>query len=138
MVYLVPFDGSTVAETALSRAVEYGRAMNETVVAVGIVPTGDGYAIRRRKVAPDEDFAARTAAQDLRRKIEEATDEAEFHYENESAVMLNDGVTERLQQTAADLDATVIFLGAEGGDGAADLLANTTDDADVHVVRSIS
>ena len=136
MVYLVPFDGSTLSERALDRAVEYGRAMDEDVVAVGIVPTGDGYAIRRRKVAPGEDFAAETAAQDLRRKIEEATDEAEFHYADESAVTLADGVVADLQQTAADLDASVIFLGAENGDGAAALLDDTAADADVHVVRS--
>jgi nucleotide-binding universal stress UspA family protein len=113
MVFLVPFDGSSVAEAALSRAVEHGKALGEEVVAVSFVPTGAAYAERRKWIQPDEDFAAETASAELRRKIEEATDDAERNFEESGAQSPDDGIIDRLQQVAQDVDASVLFVGTD-------------------------
>ncbi|MBX0294846.1 universal stress protein [Haloarcula nitratireducens] len=136
MVFLVPFDGSSLAEAALERAVEYAAALDSEVVAVSLVPTGTDYAQRRRQVDPHEDFAAETAASDLRRKIEEATDDAELHYEDVSAYSANE-LSETIRQVARDVGASVVFLGsADTEDVVVPIEELDDEDAyDVHIVR---
>ena len=127
MVFLVPYDGSASSEAALARAVEHGAALDESVVAVSFVPTGDTYAQRRRWVEPDENFAVEAASADLKRNIEEATDDAERQFSEPGAESPGDGISGQVRQTAVDVDASVVFVGTgipgdgEGaGDGAAD------------------
>ena len=141
MVFLVPFDGSPVAEAALARAVKHGNALGEEVVAVSFVPTGSAYAERRKWIEPDDDFAAETASSELRRKIEEATDDAERNFEESGAQSPDDGIIDRLQQVAQDVGATVLFVGTDGAHDDDRLKtpfgAVAADGAyDVHVVRS--
>jgi len=45
MTFLVPFDGSYLAEAALLRAAEYGEALDEDVIALTVVPDDEAYAI---------------------------------------------------------------------------------------------
>lgn len=141
MVFLVPFDGSPVAEAALARAVEHGKALSEEVVAVSLVPTGATYAERRKWIEPDEDFAAETASAELRRKIEEATDDAERNFDESGAQSPDGGITDRIQQVAHDVNASVLFVGTDGTHDDDRLKtpfgAVAADGAyDVHVVRS--
>jgi len=135
MVFLVPFDGSSRAHAALDRAVTYGAAVDRDVVAVSYVPTGDDYAERRRWVDPSEDFATDSVASDLRRKIEEATDDAEVHFENESAYSPAGGLSEDVRQTALDVDATVVFVGTADDGRVVVPIDGEGDEFDVHVVR---
>jgi len=44
MTFVVPFDGSNLAEAALVGAVEYGTALQEDIAAVTVVPERKGYA----------------------------------------------------------------------------------------------
>jgi len=135
MVFLVPFDGSSCAHAALDRAVTYGAAVDRDVVAVSYVPTGDDYAERRRWVDPSEDFATDTVASDLRRKIEEATDDAEVNFENESAYSPRAASLTRYARprwtstppsSSSARPTTVVIVVPIDGDG---------DEFDVHVVR---
>ncbi|WP_302081181.1 universal stress protein [Salinibaculum rarum] len=141
MVFLVPFDGSPVAKAALTRAVEHGKALGEEIVAVSLVPTGATYAERRKWIQPDEDFAAETASTELQRKIDEATDDAERNFDESSAQSLDGGISDRIQQVAKDVDASVLFVGTD--DTSEDDRLTTpfgpvaADGAyDVHLVRS--
>jgi nucleotide-binding universal stress UspA family protein len=117
MVFLVPFDGSPRSEAALARAVEHAEALGEEVVAVSFVPTGDTHAERRRWIDPEEDFAVETASADLERKIEEATDDAERNYTDQSAQSDGRGVADRIRQVAVDVGASTVFVGTAGTDG---------------------
>jgi nucleotide-binding universal stress UspA family protein len=136
MVFLVPFDGSPLADAALDRAVTYADALETDVVAVSLIPTGSDYAQRRRRVDPTADFAAETAASDLRRKIEEATDDAELHYEDISAHPAGE-LSATIRQVARDVDASVVFLGnADTDDVVVPISELSDEDAyDVHIVR---
>jgi len=136
MVFLVPFDGSPLADAALDRAVTYAGALGTDVVAVSLIPTGSDYAQRRRRVDPDEDFAAETAASDLRRKIEEATDDTELHYDDVSAHSAGE-LSASIRQVARDVDASVVFLGSADTDDIVVPIADLDEEDayDVHIVR---
>jgi len=141
MVFLVPYDGSRVAEAALDRAVTHGEALGEKVVAVSFVPTGTEYVRRRKWIEPGEDFALESAREELHRKIEETTDDAERHFEGPGASAPQDGVAEDIKQVAAEVEASVLFVGTTG-----DSDAETVDtpfgsiapngEYDIHLVRS--
>lgn len=140
MVFLVPYDGSAVSEAALTRAVEHGQAMDQQVVAVSLVPTGSAYAERRKWIEPDEEFALDAARNELKRKIEETTDETERNYEGSSATAPNDGVAERIRQVAADVGASVLYVGTRqngSAEGVETPFGSIAQDGeyDVHIVR---
>ena len=141
MVFLVPFDGSPVSEAALARAVEHGQALGEEIVAVSFIPTGAEYAERRKWIQPDEDFATESASAELRRKIEEATDDAERTFSESTAYSPDDGLTDGLKRVAQEVDASILFVGANG-DGSADRLTTPFGevsgdaDYDIHIVRT--
>jgi nucleotide-binding universal stress UspA family protein len=139
MVFLVPFDGSSRSEAALARAVEHGKALGREVVAVSFVPTGETYAERRRWIEPDEDFAVETASADLRRKIEEATDDAERRFSEPGAESGGTVVAERVRQVAADVAASVVFVGTtDDEDSLSTPFGGVAGDAeyDLHLVRT--
>jgi len=141
MVFLVPFDGSAVSEAALARAIEHGRALDEQVVAVSLVPTGTEYAERRKWIEPDEEFATETASADLRRKIEETTDDAERSFAESLAQSPEDGLTERVRRVARDVGASVLFVGTSGEESADRLrtpFGTVRNEAsyDIHIVRT--
>ncbi|MEF8783593.1 MAG: universal stress protein [Haloarculaceae archaeon] len=140
MVFLVPFDGSPVSEAALDRAVEHGKALEEDVVAVSLVPTGTEYAERRKWIRPDEDFAAETASAALRRKIAETTDDAERTFSEPGAQSPGDGLSDRIRQIARDVDASVLFVGAGGSrdDSLQTPFGGVAAEADydIHIVRT--
>ena len=137
MVFLVPFDGSGAARAALERAVTYGRELEEDVLAVALVPTGADFAPRRTWIEPAEDFAAESAVHDLRRKIEEATDDAELSFTDATPQSPAGGVSSQVRRIAAEVDASVVFLGGDG-EGNVEVALNGAaagEDFDVHVVR---
>jgi len=140
MAYLVPYDGSRVAQAALDRAVEHGEALDEQIVAVSFVPTGSEYAQRRKWIEPSEDFAADSAHQQLRQKIEETTDSAERNFDETGASGVHDGLAERIRRVAADVDASVLFVGTneDSEEDVTTPFGSIAPDGeyDVHLVRS--
>lgn len=142
MVFLVPYDGSRVAQAALDRAVTHGEALGEKVVAVSFVPTGTEYVKRRKWIEPGEEFALESAREELHRKIEETTDDAERRFEGAGASAPQDGVTEDIKQVAAEVDASVLFVGTTGDsdDETVDTPFGSiapNGEYDVHLVRSV-
>ncbi|PSP92984.1 hypothetical protein BRC91_11340 [Halobacteriales archaeon QS_4_62_28] len=136
MVILVPYDGSSLAHAALERAVEYGGALNRDVVAVSYIPTGNSYAERRRWIDPTEDFAVESATSDLRRKIAEATDDTELHYDDVSAHSQSGGLSDEVRQTARDVDAAVTVIGSFDEENLVVERGDVSDETyDVHIVR---
>jgi len=139
MVFLVPYDGSPVSEAALDRAVEHARALEVDVLAVSFVPTGSEYAERRKWIRPEEDFAVESARAELRRKIEETTDDAERNY-LDSGATVEDGVSEHIRRTAGDVGAETLYVGTsnDDGDGLRTPFGGIASDADydVHLVRT--
>ncbi len=140
MVFLVPYDGSRIARAALGRAVTHGQALEEDVVAVSFVPTGAEYAERRRWIEPMEEFAVETALSDLERKIEESTDDSERPFSEPGASAPHNGLADHIKQVAADVDASVLYIGAseKGDDGLMTPFGPIAAEGeyDIHLVRS--
>lgn len=141
MVFLVPYDGSSVSEAALDRAIEHGKALGEEVVAVTFVATGSEYAERRKWIEPDEDFAVESARAELERKIEEMTDTAERNYLDSGATSLENGVTDHVTRVAGEVGAETLYVGTS--DDTDDSQVRTPfgriaqqADYDVHLVRT--
>jgi len=142
MVFLVPYDGSRVAQAALDRAVEHGKALGEEVVAVSLVPTGSEYAERRKWIEPGDDFAAESARSTLERKIAEATDDSERVLTGSSASAPQDGVSDRIRQVANDVGASVLYVGTRNREESTDPMTpfgpvSADGSYDVHLVRSL-
>jgi nucleotide-binding universal stress UspA family protein len=135
MVFLVPFDGSPPARAALDRAVRHGAALDTDVVAVAYVPTGADYVERRRWLDPTEDFVAESVANDLERKIAEATDSAERNFEYSSAQSPDGGLSAELTGTAADVSASAVFVAGESDGEVPITIGEDANEFDVHVVR---
>lgn len=142
MAFVVPYDGSSVSDAALDRAVEHAKAMNEEVLAVSLVATGSEYVERRKWIQPTEDFALESARAELERKIAETTDDVERTYEDARASAPQDGIGERIRQVADEVDASVLFVGtSDNGDDETlqTPFGSITSDAsyDVHIVRTL-
>lgn len=139
MVFLVPYDGSSVSEAALDRAVEHGKALETEVVAVTFVPTGSEYAERRKWIQPAEEFAIESARNELKRKIEETMDKSERNYLDSGATVEN-GVGDQIRRVANEVDANAVYVGAvddEEYDYRTPFGKITTNETyDLHLVRS--
>ncbi|SDJ74727.1 Universal stress protein family protein [Halovenus aranensis] len=139
MVFLVPYDGSPVSEAALDRAVEHGKALETEVVAVTFIPTGAEYAQRRKWIQPEEDFAIDSARAELKRKIDETTDESERNFLDSGATVEN-GVGDHIRQAAHEVEASTVYVGAAeetDTEYRTPFGEITTDESyDLHLVRS--
>lgn len=62
---LVPFDGSALAKTALSRAREFGSALGEDVLVLVVVPHDASFARERGWITADEPFDPQRAGDEL-------------------------------------------------------------------------
>ncbi|PSQ50405.1 hypothetical protein BRD19_01055 [Halobacteriales archaeon SW_7_65_23] len=133
MVFLVPYDGSTVSEAALDRAVEHGAALDEQVVAVSLIPTGSEYAERRKWIEPDEEFAVESARKELKRKIVETTDQSERPLVGMGASSPGNGVTDRIRRVAIEVDASVLFVGTNSDSAGSTQLSALGRGDDLHV-----
>jgi nucleotide-binding universal stress UspA family protein len=145
MVYLVPFDDSPLSRTALRRAGEFGQAMDEEVVALVVVPPSTEYAREKGWIEGDEPFDADRIARGLGATAEELAPEASVRVETtdetDYRASLTTDVARRIRQVAAELDATVLFIGTANAGSVVTPVASVgspvSDDPryDVHLVR---
>ncbi|MEF8775572.1 MAG: universal stress protein [Haloarculaceae archaeon] len=137
MVFLVQFDGSGAARSALERAVAYGRALNEDVLAVALLATGAEITHRRTWIESGDDFVVESAVHELRRKIDEATDDAELNFEGRPPQSPEGGISTEIHRIANEVEASVLFLAGDGtGALEVDLDGRAAgENFDVHVVR---
>lgn len=144
MTLLVPFDGSELSATALERAVEFGEFMDETVLALSIIPDDEGFARDRGWIDDDEAFEPAAVGEELRRRVETIAPEADFELvqpddvEGSSRTM---DVIRTIRRVANDVDASILFVGSENVGRVTEPLASVGDPIardqryDVHIVR---
>lgn len=144
MTFVVPFDGSELAEAALIRAVEYGNVLNEGTVVVSIIPERKRYAQEKGWIDEDDEFDIDSVIEDLRRRIKFLAPEATFEYKRireypparEIANHINQIITE-------EHNPSVVFLGSENVGSVVtpltSIAANIATEVmyDVHIVRSV-
>ncbi|WP_265109957.1 universal stress protein [Halosolutus halophilus] len=142
MAFLVPFDGSYLAEAALMRASEYGQALDEDVVALSVVPDDEAYAIDVGwyERGEDEPFSVPYVAGKLRDGVVDIAPQASFRHEQidtASAV----AIATRITEIADEIRPSVVFIGTENvgeiAQPVTSVAGGVAENAayDVHIVR---
>ncbi|MEF8856835.1 MAG: universal stress protein [Haloplanus sp.] len=142
MTFVVPFDGSELAVTALVRAVEFGTVLDERIVAVSVIPEGNAsYAQERGWLNPGESFDRETVVTRLHEAVTAHAPNAEFRYEVVGRRSAPGTIASRLREQARDIGASMVFVGSENAGRLVSSLSSVggtvaADDAyDVVIVR---
>lgn len=146
MTFLVPYDGSYLAEAALNRASEYARALDEDVTAVTVVPDDESYAEEKGWYDPVEtpgEFDTTYVAGRLHGEVTDVAPAAAFRFE-ETELATAATISNRIQEVADEILPSVVFVGTDNVGEIAQPLTSVAggvaEDAeyDVHVVRHFS
>ncbi|ELY54429.1 hypothetical protein C491_19729 [Natronococcus amylolyticus DSM 10524] len=113
MTFVVPFDGSELAAAALVRALEYGRALEEDVVAVSVVPERNRYAREKGWIADEEPFDPERIVATLRDHVRELAPEASFDAERIREFPPEDRLATYIERLVLEHDPSVVFLGSD-------------------------
>jgi len=146
VTYLVPFDGSALAEAALARATEFASVMDEDVVVLSVVPVDeDDFAVERGWIDEGEPYDPDAVADRLRSRVADLAPEAAFRCERpedvSSVASVTTDVVRTIRTVAEEVGATVVFIGSENAGRVSTPVSSVGDpvseDAryDVHIVR---
>ncbi|MFB6120329.1 MAG: universal stress protein [Halobacteriaceae archaeon] len=117
MTFLVPFDGSDLSVAALERAAEFAGYAGQDLVALTVIPDDPDYARERGWVRSDEPFAVERVAGRLEGQVAEVAPDADFRHEvtenTDPVATIAMDVTRAIRQAAAEVGATVLFVGSE-------------------------
>lgn len=145
MSLLAPFDGSALSAAALSRAAEFGDLIGEPVVALAVVPDDPAYARERGWLDADEPFDRGEIEAALARRAEAVAPGATFRAEapapGDERASLTMDVARTIRQVAAEVDASIVFVGSENAGRVAAPVTSVGNPVsedpryDVHIVR---
>lgn len=141
MTYVVAFDNSALARTALRRAVEYADAVGEDVVAVTAIQRDSAVARERGWLGGDEPFDVETVARNLTAAVETVDPDVGFEYRTLDAYAPRGRVSRTVRELAVEQDASVVFVGSDnagrmvGGLASVGQNVSSDDRYDVHIVR---
>ncbi|MEF8852290.1 MAG: universal stress protein [Haloarculaceae archaeon] len=146
MTYLVPFDGSPLAEAALSRAAEFAAVMDEEVLALSVVPVDErDFAVERGWIDEPAEYDADAIIERLRAQVADVAPEADFRCERpadvSSIASVTTDVVRTVRNVANEVDATVVFIGSENAGRVSTPVSSVgapvSEDPryDVHIVR---
>ncbi|SIR76160.1 universal stress protein [Natronorubrum thiooxidans] len=113
MTFVVPFDGSDLAEAALVRAAEYGTALEEDVTAVTVVPERKRYAREKGWIDEDEAYDVDAVVEHLREQVASLTPEASFEYERIREFPPEARIAGHIERLALEHEPSVVFLGSD-------------------------
>jgi nucleotide-binding universal stress UspA family protein len=119
MVLLVPFDGSELSRAALARAKEYAEYTGEELVALTVIPDDAELARKRGWLDPgdmfDEGVITRKLGQEIADIAPAATHRSELveNDDEDPVATTTMDIVRTIRQIAAEVDASVLFLGSE-------------------------
>jgi nucleotide-binding universal stress UspA family protein len=114
MTFVVPFDGSSLAEAALVRASEFGDVLDERVVAAVVIPEGNAeYARERGWLDDDESYDTKTIASRLHEQVTGLVPEADFRHVVVDTYAPSGTIAKRICTVAEQEDASMVFVGSE-------------------------
>ena len=118
MTLLVPFDGSDLATTALTRATEFGATRDEEVVVLTVVPDDSSFAVERGWINAGEPFDIDQLCENFEQRVAELAPEARFRCETPTendalTATAIDDITRTVRRVAGELDVSIIFIGTE-------------------------
>ena len=115
MTFIVPFDGSELAETALVRAQEFSDVLQEkSVVAVSVIPKGNTeYARDHGWLPPDEPFEIESVVEKLHKQVISLAPSAGFRHLTVDRYAPSGTIASRVRRFAKTEDASMVFIGSE-------------------------
>ncbi|MFB6296952.1 MAG: universal stress protein [Salinirussus sp.] len=113
MSFVVPFDGSRLARTALSRAGYLGAQCGIPVLAVTVLPEDTDYARKRDWLDPGEQFDADRIEDRLREQVHGIAPDATFQCHRVRRRLDYGAIARIVRDTAERAGADVVFLGSE-------------------------
>ncbi|MFB6195469.1 MAG: universal stress protein [Haloplanus sp.] len=143
MTFVVPFDGSDLAETALVRAVEFASVLEERVLAVCVIPADNAtYARDHGWIDPDEPFDRDAVVSSVHQAVTALAPNVEFRYELVGRRATHGTIAGRLRKVAREVDASMVFIGSENAGRLVSSLSSVgrtvaaADEYDVVIVRN--
>lgn len=143
MSFVVPFDGSELAEAALVRAVEYGRALEEDVTAVSVVPERTRYAREKGWIDEGESYDVGAVVDALEAQVAALAPEATFEYERIREFPPQERIADHIERLIEVHGPEVVFLGSDNVGRVVTPLTSVgvyvadEESYDVYVVRQI-
>ncbi|WP_254840752.1 universal stress protein [Natronomonas marina] len=114
MTFVVPFDGSELAETALVRASEFADVLDERVLAVTVVPRRNKqYAREHGWLGPEEPFDVKSIISSLHERVVDLVPEADFRHITVDKYAPTGTISTQISKAARQEDASMVFLGSE-------------------------
>jgi hypothetical protein len=156
MLFVVPFDGGELSEAALTKAKLYAIALEEAprtittelfvgeapeIVAVSVIPEGREYAQEKGWITQDEEFRARSVAEQLHHQVVDIAPSANFQSVRVDRFAPSGTIGNRLRAKAVDLGATDVFIGSENAGKIVNPITSAgrsvaaDERYDVHIVR---
>jgi nucleotide-binding universal stress UspA family protein len=142
MTFLVPFDGSDLAEAALVRATEFATVLGEDVLAVSVIPRGHvEYAVERGWLDADERYDLSRIVAALHEQVTDLCPSADFRHEVVGRYAPSGTIGTRLREAANEEGASMVFVGSENAGRLVASLSSVGstvaagDDYDVVIVR---
>jgi len=143
MTFVIPFDGSDLAEAALVRAVEFSQVLEESVVAVTVIPKGNiEYAREHGWIGPDESFEMNRVVETLHEQVINLAPQADFRHLTVDRYAPSGTIASELRRFATSEDASMVFIGSENAGGVVTSLSSVggsvaaEDSYDVVIVQN--
>jgi nucleotide-binding universal stress UspA family protein len=143
MTFVVPFDGSGLAEAALVRAAEFSTVLDERVLAVAVIPRNNTeYARKRGWIDESESFDRQSVVATLHQQVTDLVPAVDFQHEIIDKYAPVGAITNRIRHVTRDVDASMVFVGSENagrmvtGLGSVGSAVTAQDDYDVVIVRN--
>lgn len=139
-MFMVPFDGSYLAEVALVRATEYAEALDEDVTAVSVIPDDEAYAQDKEWLEADQPFDIETVTSGIHQQVVDIAPQVSFRYDRTDNAAAGTIAT-AIKEVAEELYPSVVFLGSENAGQIVTPLTSVAGKVgaeahyDVHIVR---
>lgn len=140
VTFLVAYDGSPLAKSALRRARELGDATGVDVRAITVVPKDGLLARERGWLDADAEFDRATIERRLAAAVDEVAPTTAVHCEYVEKHAPRGRITRLIRSTAKELDTDVLFVGSESAGRFVSALSSVGQgvaygEYDLHVVR---
>jgi nucleotide-binding universal stress UspA family protein len=114
MTFLVPFDGSPLAEAALVRAAEFAGVFDEDVVAVSAIPEGNAeYARERDWLDSGEPFDLQSVVAALHTQVTDLCPSVNFRHLTVDTHASKGTIATRVKRRAEREDVSMVFVGSD-------------------------
>jgi nucleotide-binding universal stress UspA family protein len=146
VTYLVPFDGSPLAEAALARATEFAALTDADVLVLSVVPVDErDFAVECGWIDEPGEYDADAIVAALREQAADIAPDATFRCERpedvSSVASVTTDVVRTIREVAREVDAEIIFIGSENAGRVSSPVSSVgapvSEDPryDVHIVR---